>query len=418
MSLHTQDNPWMKKAKGLTQALIISGTLNICLISTFAYVVLKDKQEALTLESKPASLDNKDTLATNVQLLRSYSLLPYQELLLCLENRELLEEGLAKRDLALSCLATFHHFNLEKALGGLNLQKRSVCFSHENQETLNFTVFPGITDTQFSAILHYAKTEKWPLTNQGLFYEIKRSQGEKDPSLLAAFALTSEYNAAYLLLTKSGLTLSQPQLVELLSQGEWSSLTQLASEQRLELDLSLDKRRAFLLSYLEKRSPAAAQLLIDNDLDFVTKRCSDAQILTLLDLQAEPHTKLEPFVKELLLSPRTEAVCRKAAHLLYAWAHEEFKEPYDHLAAVRRFRPEAIVHSAPTQKTVPVQQTQTLPAKTTPPKKKIHTIEPGDSLWKIARKYRVSVEELMKVNRMDSEKLRLGRQLEIPEKKA
>ena len=35
------------RAKWLTQALIISGTFNIGLISTFVYFVLKDKQEAL-----------------------------------------------------------------------------------------------------------------------------------------------------------------------------------------------------------------------------------------------------------------------------------------------------------------------------------------------------------------------------------
>ncbi len=52
-----------------------------------------------------------------------------------------------------------------------------------------------------------------------------------------------------------------------------------------------------------------------------------------------------------------------------------------------------------------------------PVKKRVHTIEAGDSLWKIARKYHVTVEEIMKVNNLESERLRLGRQLEIPEKK-
>ena len=49
-------------------------------------------------------------------------------------------------------------------------------------------------------------------------------------------------------------------------------------------------------------------------------------------------------------------------------------------------------------------------------KKKAHTVESGDNLWKIARKYQVSVEDLMRTNRMDTEKLRPGKQLEIPEK--
>ena len=43
------DNPWASRAKWLTQALIISGTLNIGLIATFVYFVLKDKQASLAI---------------------------------------------------------------------------------------------------------------------------------------------------------------------------------------------------------------------------------------------------------------------------------------------------------------------------------------------------------------------------------
>lgn len=44
----------------------------------------------------------------------------------------------------------------------------------------------------------------------------------------------------------------------------------------------------------------------------------------------------------------------------------------------------------------------------------MHVIEPGDNLWKIARKYKVSVEEIKRVNHLETEKLRPGKQLEIP----
>src|SRR5579871_1376130 len=176
-----QDNPWSRRNKWLTQALIISGTLNIGLIATFAYFVMKDKQETLAIELKPA-LKEISTPESNSHLLRSYSLLPYQELLLRLESKELIEEGLTKRDLSLACLVAFHHFNLDKALGGLPLQKRSIPFTNsEGQETLDISVFPGLADYQFQAILQYAKTEKWPLTSQGLFYELKRSPLPRDP---------------------------------------------------------------------------------------------------------------------------------------------------------------------------------------------------------------------------------------------
>jgi len=429
MTSFTTENSWARRTKWLTQALIISGTLNIGLLATFAYFVLKEREGNFVLESKPSfkELSSKDAAPTNVQFLRSYSVLPFQELIARLENRELAEEGLTKRDLALACLTTFHHFNLEKALGGLSIQKKTVAFTNqEGQETIHLNVFPGLADYQFAAILQYAKTEKWPLTSHGLFNELKRSPEMQDSSLLAAFHLSPEFHGVYTLLTKSGLNLSKQQVIDLIIQGSWEQLTDLNAEQRIALDLSADKRRSFLCSYLNHRSKYAAQILIENDLDFVAKRCNDTQVLTLLDLYSEHNPSLEQFAKELLISPRTEAVCRKAATLLYAWSKEEWKEPYDPLAAIQRFCPQQVAMALPQ----PKEETLITPVKATlqtqkPPqtnrgadsKRKMHTIEPGDNLWKIARKYHVSVEELMRTNRMESEKLRPGKQIEIPEKK-
>ncbi|MBS0604957.1 MAG: LysM peptidoglycan-binding domain-containing protein [Verrucomicrobia bacterium] len=417
----SQDNQWVSRTKWLTQALIISGTLNIGLISTFIYFVLKDKQEALSIELKPASKESGEALATNIQLLRSYSLLPYQELLLRLENRDHIEEGLAKRDLALACLVAFHHFNLDKALGGLPLQKRTIPFTNnDGQETIDVPVFPGLADYQFLAIMQYAKTEKWPLTSQGLFHEIKRAASPRDPSLLDSFYLSPEYHAAYTLLTKSGLNLTREQVVDLIAEGDWKTLSDLSAQQRTAMDLTPDRRRAFLVDYLNNHSRIAAKLLLDTDFEFVSKRLDDGQILTLLDLYTDKTSFLQNFAKELLASPRTDAVWKRAASLLYILAGEQVPEPYDHLMAVQRFLPQASPKPAPeapqpliVQTKASVQAPAPAPSKS---KKRTHTIEQGDNLWKIARKYHVSVEEIMRANRMDSEKLRPGKQLEIPEK--
>ncbi len=348
--------------------------------------------------------------------LRSYSLLPYQELLLRLENKDLIEEGLTKRDLALACLVAFHHFNLDKALGGLPLQKRTIPFTNnDGQETIDIPVFPGLADYQFQAILQYAKTEKWPLTSQGLFYELKRSPLPRDPTLLDAFYLSPEYHAVHTLLTKTGIKISREQIVDLICEGEWKTLSDLTQQQRTALDLSPDRRRLFLLDI--SHSKLAAKILLDNDLDFVSKRLDDGQILTLLDLYPDKSPLLENFAKELLASPRTDAVRKRAAAFLFALAGEPLPEPYDHALALQRFLPEL----APKPPAPPPVAPQVIPVKAPAPpppkpKKKFHTIEPGDSLWKIARKYRVSIEEIMRLNHMDTEKLRVGKQLEIPEK--
>lgn len=418
MPAPTLESPWLKKTKILTQALVLSGTLNIGLIATFAYFVLKEKQETLSLELKPLAQDKNGAITTNAELLRSYCLLPYPELISRLEDKTGIEAGLTHRDLALGCLVAFHHFHLEKALGGILLQKRLLFFSHSGAgETLQIPVFPGLSDSQFLAVSQYAKTEKWPFTNQGLFYELKRSAEHPDPSLLSTFYLTTEYHAAYLLLIRSGLKLGQEEIAALITDGAWEQLSELSAEQKDNLDLSPERRFAFILGYLEQRSCKAAQLLAAHDLVQITKRCNDAQVLTFLDLYTEQTPVFERFVKDLLIAPRTEAVYRKAASILYQWAGEGTPEPYDHITTLKRFLPQAIAQESPPDPS-PLHPVHTFQTKASIPSKRTHTVESGDNLWKIARKYKVSVEELMRINRLDSEKLRPGKQLEIPENKA
>lgn len=410
-----QENHWVRRTKFLTQALIISGTLNIGLIATFAYFALKEKNEPLSFSLKPAPKEITSA-ATNAQLLSSYTLLPYQELLLRLENKDLLEDGLTKRDLALACLVAFHHFNLDKALGGLPLQKRIIPFTnHDGQETIDVPVFPGLADYQFKAILHYAKTEKWPLTSQGLFYELKRSSLPRDLSLLDAFYLSPEYHAVYSLLTKTGIAISRETTVDLICEGDWNMLSDLARDQRASLDFTPERRRLFLLGFLQDHSKLAAGILLDSDADFVSKRLSDEQILTLLDLYPNQNALLVNFAKELLASPRTDNVRKRAASILYSLTGEALPDPYDHQIALQRFLPEIApkpVERAPE----PIVPEPMLAVANPPPKKRIHVVEPGENLWKIARKYKISIEEIMRSNRLETEKIRPGKQLEIPDK--
>ncbi len=404
------ENHWIRRTRVLTQVLIISGTLNIGLISTFVYFVLKDKQESLVLEIKPP----KDVVAptrTNEELLQAYSFLPFQELLLRLENKDFIEEGLAKRDLALACLNAFHHFNLEKALGGLILQKRAIRMHNmDGQEAIEVAVFPGLADFQFQAIIQFARTEKWPLTSQGLFYELKATAPAHDLSLLEAFCLTPEFHAVHTLFSKTGLALSREKVVELLLEGEWKTLSQFAVEQRQALDLTPECRRAFLLTYLKDQSKLAAKLLVQTDSDFVAKRLDDNQILTVLDILHGQTAEFEGLAKELLVSPRIDAVRKKAAEALYGLVHETPLEPYDYATAITRFAPSsAIIETTKVAIKESIAQVQI--------KKKMHTVEVGENLWKIARKYQVTIDSIIQANHLETEKLRPGKQLEIPEKK-
>jgi len=406
MRLRSPENPWIQRTKWLTQALIISGALNIGLLATFVYFVLQDRQHALAVDLKPHIKEPHTFSSSNEQSLRAYSLLPYQELLLRLENNDLLEEGLRKRDIALSCLVAFHHFNLEKALGGINVQKRKIPLQHPNGlESIDVRIFPGLADFQFQAILHYAKTEKWPLTSQGLFYEMKRSLTSQDVSLLEAFYLSSEFHAVETLFSRSGFPIACQTIIDLLCEGDWKTVADLTRSQERALDFSVEKRRSFLLDYLHDGSPIAAELLLKSDQEFVVKNLSDTDLLMILDRLSHHAPQVEFLAKELLVSPRADAVWEKAASILYFLSHEAIPDPYDHGQALARFMPGI--------KRVPQQIVADQPII----EKKLHIVEVGDSLWKIARKYRVTVNEIMRVNQLESEHLRLGKQLIIPERK-
>jgi LysM repeat protein len=49
-----------------------------------------------------------------------------------------------------------------------------------------------------------------------------------------------------------------------------------------------------------------------------------------------------------------------------------------------------------------------------PVKGKRHTVQSGMNLWKIARKYKVSIDALKKANRLETDKLRPCKELIIP----
>lgn len=394
------ESSWMRRSKVLTQVLIISGALNIGLMATFVYFVLKDQKTKVAFEMSPAPevllphLSNEDLLLT-------YSNFSFAELLSLLESQEGVEEGYKKRDLALASLVAFHFFDLEKAIGSPLLQKRTLSFIHkEGQEKIDVTIFAAITEEQYSAITHFAKTEKWPFTSQGLFFEIQRAKLPRDPSLLEAFYLTPEFHLVSTLFARVSLPLQKTGIVELLSQGDWNILQEFAEAQRQAQDLSSDRLKSFLYAYLKKRSLLAAQILIAWDREFIRLRLEDHDLALLLDLLITKTPGLEPLLKELLLSPRTDLIWKKAAEKLYAFSGLPLPEPYNHQAVLATFFP----------------QTQVTSLQTKPTKKEgvIYIVQERDNLWKIAKKYKVSVETLMEKNNLESEKLRPGKELMIP----
>lgn len=399
---------WMRKARRLMQALMMSAALNIGLLGTFLYFVFKEKMSLSEVEYEPQKVALSKEQVTLQTVLAGYSTLSFQELLLRLGNKDHVEQGYTKRDLALACLVGFHHFNLERALGGLTVQKRKLYFANsDNQEVIEIASFPGLADYQYQAIVQYAEMEKWPLTPQGIFFEIK-STTEKEPSLMEAFYLTPHFHFIHTLFTKSGLFLKKELLIQLLKEGSWNLVEETAGELRQTGDFSVDQRRALLLRYLEQHSKTAAIILLQTDPEFALKKLDDAQVLQVIDLLTIHTPKV--FAKQLLASPRSDAVLKKAALVLYLHAQEAIPEPFDLNMAKHLFLGTALPTQEAAPKAMVKPEAQKAPHKATI----VHTIEPGDSLWKLSQKYKVPIETIMRLNKMETEKLRPGKTLLIP----
>jgi LysM repeat protein len=411
---------WEGRARFLTQALILSGTLNIGFLSASVYFALKDKQAAIAYEV-PTSVR---THFSNDQILKAYSKASFQELLLRLESKELMEEGCVRRELALACLSAFHHFPVEKALGGEHLQKRVVSFRlADKADPLELIVFVGLTDEHFEALLRFAKTEKWPLTSKGLFLAIAHAPTPVDPSLLEAFYCTAEFHGIYSLLQRHIPGVSKILVVSMLREGSWSLLEHFSERLRVLQQYTVDMHREILVTYAtRKSSKIAADLLWKHDLEYVLRRLDDPQMMAFLECQKDHKERAQLLAKELLVSLRSDSVRQKAAGVLYATSEEPAPAVYDYEAVLERFYPERVsvkkVILEPVEK--PQSEPVSVPAivsspQKAPVKKIVHKVQERDSLWKISRKYKVSVEAIMKLNKMETDKLRVGKEIQIPE---
>lgn len=385
-----------KILRTLTLALIFSGALNIALIAAGIFTAIRDRQVSFAIASSRPNEARLET--TNSKIMESFSKLGFRELVSYLTNRDLVEEGYAKRDLALAALVAYHFFNLEKALGTLPEQKRT--FQLPSGKML--TIFPGFSEEQYEGVIRFAYQEKWPLTAEGLFHLIAKSAKPRDASLEQAFSITAEFHAIQTLFQKTEAMQPASVLLDLVSEGSWDLLHRFSREQEQMLDLSIEKRRRLLLSYLALHSPYAAQLLLSTDFDFALKRLEDPGILALLKLLNQTPES-ERFCAALLRSPRSDTIWIGAAEKLYAFAHEAPPAPFDLKTAIARF-------VGPN----PAQAPQSLVKAPEKKAERFHVVKEGESLWKIARIYKVPHGEIAKLNGIEKDRVYPGMTLKIP----
>lgn len=380
-----------KKFKVPTLALVFSVALNIVFLVAFAFFPASQPMQNAMRTAK------KEIISTNGQIFASISRLSFRELVSYLTNRDLVEEGYTKRDLAVAALTAYHHFHLEKALSSPPDQVRTLVLA--GGETID--LFPGLTEEQFDAIIRFAYQEKWPLTSKGLFSSLQNQPHPRDESLEQAFFLTPEFYSLKLLFQKTDAPQERQTLLDLALEGSWASLENLSREVALHGTFSVEMRRLYLMNMLKNHSEMAARLLLTTDFQFALKRLEDKSILDLLSLLKKESDVGTRVCLELLRSARGDAILEAAAMTLYSYAGEMPTLPINPKAVLARF-------SSSKNKEMPVQVLKEASVS------RFHIVKDGESLWKISRQYKVKVEDIVKVNGLENDSLFPGMTLKLP----
>lgn len=442
-----------KQLKRLTRALLISALLNTFLLALLSYLLSSNIPNATgQYAHRPKdSAEPLHHLASSRQIAEALAPLIHEnfgELVHQLNNKEPVESGYCQRDLALACLVSLHRFNIARALHNLPGGKQTRTLTLGDSKKIS--LYSGLSDSHFDAIIHYASTDRWPLTSQGLFELLRQRENSVAPSLKEAFSLTSEFLALEMLFTRTGVAVARDELIQMAIEGPWDILENFALQQRTLQDLSGARRQQLLLSYVSSGSKMAAYLLLRTDAALALQKLDDSNIIALLNLLDTKSPIAEKFALAMLISPRSDAVWSHAAQRLYGFAGEEKPKAFQYKTALQRFAPHAMTmaiaiplppdkaHMAAVAKAkaeagtqvpfidkkksavgvTPPKPAATKSAKVAaappPPPKRCHTIQEGDTLWKLSKRYNTSIDSLRQRNNLKNDLLHKGKVLYLP----
>jgi LysM repeat protein len=408
--------PYLHKIRKLTLWLFASGACNILLAAFLFFWLFRDRPPVPYCELKPKTerMRGRTILVspTNADLIKKYKGMGYQQLLMKLGDTHLVEDGFTERDIALGVLTAFYDFNLEKALGKqpLSSQKRVLSFNNDQEGLL---VYARLTDEQFAAIHHFASTERWPFKAQGLFFLLKKEQFKEEDSLKEAFYLTTEFTTVAELFLNTSV--KRETLIELIQEGNWGLLATFAEKQKKAHDLSAENRQRLLLSYVKGNAKSAATILLTTDFDFAMKRLSDSTVMAIMRLLDEQTPVTLRYVHGIATSPRADQV-RTLAIAKYQELSGKSWEPLVS-RDIKPSQPKSLEVIALKPPVLTPHILKKPPTKTArAPKNFIYIVQEGDSLWKIAKRFSIPIEEIRALNNLRNDCLKPGSPLKVPDR--
>lgn len=375
MFRYTSDLPQVRR---LTFFLILSVSVNALLIAAMLYgfgggFLISNPEGGRLLNIQHIPLADGRTQQEVIETL--VHMLP-EQLVAKLGDSQLVEGTFSHRDLALGCLVTLHHLDLSRALHGYGLPRPHRIELSDNQF---LTVYPGLTERQYTQITAFINHERWPLTPEGLFLALKHPALNQDSTLAEAFYLTPQFLTLQRLFSRLDASVDRSELLEMLLQGDWSTIDHFHQAALQVTESSPALRRRMLLTYLQNGSTKAPQLILKSDSSYV-KYMDDETILAVLN-QAECVTpELETFVAEVVRFSHSEKVLQAAQKICSKALVSMVKEVQAHQ--------------------VPVE--------------KVYVVQKGDSLWKISKETKVPIDTLKAFNKLQTDVLRPGATLRIP----
>ncbi|MCE5295257.1 MAG: LysM peptidoglycan-binding domain-containing protein [Chlamydiales bacterium] len=455
----SQEIFYRKRCTRLGYALGLSCFLNISVLAFGLY----EWQEAgfsflATSSFRPQKSkvyrQNGKELATLTQSLRECEKQDYNALIAELSDTTGVAEGYSRQSLALSMLAHKHYLDIDRAIGRDGVVRRLFTYMSQEDVPSGILLYPDLTSEQFAQITNFIKTEKWPLTPQGLLALYKQNQ---DLLVKDAFVQTKEYRTLQTLLIR-GSEVTSDEVFALVSAIDYKHVIDFYNEMVKAQDFSPEVRRGFLVGVL----PESATILYKTDPRFCVHTLTDKQVLLFLTaLHANPVLEQE-YALALLETPRSKQVwntcivvlsekleldpeTQSRNSLLERHGRILPQKPVEAPPKPQPVKPE--VKSAVKPKVVPTQAKVTKaiaptaavkpktappaakpvgkPATKAPPKVKsqlaktqiyeiIYPVQPGDTLWQIAKRYHVDVEKIKKHNNLTSTALKPGSTLRIP----
>lgn len=385
----------MQKSKWILQTLILSGVLNAAFFGLFFYFLMWGNPIyfAFNPEGKEESCQGLPPLSPS--LMGRLETFPLCQLVDLLQDDRKIEQGYRVRDFALGALAAFHDVDVERGLGKGSLAKRRWVW-----EENTFLLFPGLKEEDFDALITFAKKERYPFTPQGLFKRVKAAGPENcDLDLLQVLLHTPQVVLLETLFARTHLPIQKKTLLALALEGGWEVVDVFYKEQQAKADFTDRSRGRFLVRAIEQGSKTAAALLLHTDENFVLNEMDDNQVTTLLTLLGSQSEAGLKCAQKIALSPRGDAVRDLAFKMVVEKTGKIPPELAGHFyekPGLKELRP--VFRQAP-------------PAAPDP---RTHIVQPGESLWLIARKHHISLEKLVDYNHLQSTVIRPGKSLKIP----